>query len=1039
MSELYSGYQRKKKQQTGSEDESDDGLSCRELVAKATEAMSRSARTQALTLSNRLGPTGPPNPTGWPTQPVAQVESRGLGGTQGVAPSVSDPGPGPGPTSEPPQVSAPAQHLDSNAVDNVQGQQQEALPPQAVMNLSQQQLQAIALQVLQLQQPQLRQQPDPIHLLGSHLVTVIEQLKAVGEHQTAVSERAEERIAWPWYTEKERQLAWFRSQLVAMEDDGYEDGLWSGLREKIKAGSWSIPKTLMFLTAMEPDKNRRLAFAYSLLHDEEMMVINRYNWQSALHEGHQYCNNHGDKILKLNWPLLPPKHMSDLNHRLFNAVGSVSGAGVEKPLFAGSGSWGTHKMHRVYLKPTTVTSLEGAGYKLFPDPNDGSIDIGIVESAMGDLMSRVANMESQSGGLASNVSSLQQQLTQVQRELQQHGRSSSPRRTGAPAAPRLCHSCGQPGHFSKRCPLNQQPQQYHQPQQYPQPQQYGQQPQYPRRGGNNGGSGNNGSVYYMNSDTNFRQQHPLWHNFPRPKVIKLDDIEGGDYNECLRSEDLDAFLSHAYAVERDDPNAATPVIFPANCSLDIFSNVAYENIFREADGPILIPFHSHHHWIAVAIRLGKFMIADSAPQPAVLADLDKLFALAKKCMGQLEKVIFFVPRQPHSSNECGVHTAVNLMHMLRGHFNDCRGKVLSYGQLRPVLQNISEGGVCAEALIQGARMIAKKADIFFTEPLVREHLVYVVDRFSAAGVNKVTVVYLNNDEYQFMEHTLVKRKNGRWMTDKGMLPQARTDNCKEYIALIDSKTFLEIRGREELRYPVSRTCLNLSPVISPPVVMATKSKVRPPDLVQLPPPEPVHAVDDPLLSPDLPQFHDLLAKNVYPPDCVLYRSGDQITMAELVKILELQEVKEIPALYEKALEWSTRTAHLRVLRWLCANVKTEGAVDAAILKAVQDAAAARAWAATTTMTKMTSIQGALKALFLYRPQQISIQLKNCTRWLLALKGLNAMVQLHQTQQPKAVTEAQLLEACRMEPKLVIRAALETAWLWLGLGLGLGLS
>ena len=305
---------------------------------------------------------------------------------------------------------------------------------------------------------------------------------------------------------------------------------------------------------------------------------------------------------------------------------------------------------------------------------------------------------------------------------------------------------------------------------------------------------------------------------------------------------------------------------------------------------------------------------------------------------------------------------------------------------------------------------------------------YVVDRFSAAGVNKVTVVYLNNDEYQFMEHTLVKRKNGRWMTDKGMLPQARTDNCKEYIALIDSKTFLEIRGREELRYPVSRTCLNLSPVISPPVVMATKSKVRPPDLVQLPPPEPVHAIDDPLLSPDLPQFHDLLAKNVYPPDCVLYRSGDQITMAELVKILELQEVKEIPALYEKALEWSTRTAHLRVLRWLCANVKTEGAVDAAILKAVQDAAAARAWAATTTMTKMTSIQGALKALFLYRPQQISIQLKNCTRWLLALKGLNAMVQLHQTQQPKAVTEAQLLEACRMEPKLVIRAALETAWL-----------
>lgn len=180
---------------------------------------------------------------------------------------------------------------------------------------------------------------------------------------------------------------------------------------------------------------------------------------------------------------------------------------------------------------------------------------------------------------------------------------------------------------------------------------------------------------------------------------------------------------------------------------------------------------------------------------------------------------------------------------------------------------------------------------------------------------------------------------------------------------------------------------------------------------------------------------DLLAKNVLPPTQCEYWVGDRTSVKQLREVLQLPEVLEYQGLMDRALVDSTKANHRRELRWLLANleerVDPEGkpdAVDAAILRSVTKTAVERAWAATTTLTKLANIQGALKALFMYRSRQVSVQLKGCARWLMALKGMNAFVQAHKPKQPLAVTEKEIKDAMAQEPSPAVRAALEVAWL-----------
>ena len=180
-------------------------------------------------------------------------------------------------------------------------------------------------------------------------------------------------------------------------------------------------------------------------------------------------------------------------------------------------------------------------------------------------------------------------------------------------------------------------------------------------------------------------------------------------------------------------------------------------------------------------------------------------------------------------------------------------------------------------------------------------------------------------------------------------------------------------------------------------------------------------------------YSDLTAKNVFPPDCVEYRSGDQMTVAELKEVLASEELKAMPPLYERALVKSTRQSHQRCLRWLVANLSGTGAIDAAILDSVQQQAATRGWKPSTLMTKLTTIQGALKALFLYRKRQVTVQLKACQRWLTGLKGVNTLLQTHAPNQPVPITQEQVTAAMAQEPSPGVRAAIEVAWLTAGRG------
>ena len=88
----------------------------------------------------------------------------------------------------------------------------------------------------------------------------------------------------------------------------------------------------------------------------------------------------------------------------------------------------------------------------------------------------------------------------------------------------------------------------------------------------------------------------------------------------------------------------------------------------------------------------------------------------------------------------------------------------------------------------------------------------------------------------------------------------------------------------------------------------------------------------------------------------------------------------------------------------------------------------RSWKASSLHNKLVTIQGALAILFIYRSTQISMVLARCQRWSACVTSVAHLMPLGQPNQPMPITEDQLMMAVSLEPRPIVKAALEMGWL-----------
>ena len=116
-------------------------------------------------------------------------------------------------------------------------------------------------------------------------------------------------------------------------------------------------------------------------------------------------------------------------------------------------------------------------------------------------------------------------------------------------------------------------------------------------------------------------------------------------------------------------------------------------------------------------------------------------------------------------------------------------------------------------------------------------------------------------------------------------------------------------------------------------------------------------------------YEDLLAKNVTVPTNHATLVGDQITVAQLREIYNEQQ-QEYSKMFLSATAPSTRRTHNRMLTLISSMPPAYDKMDlqTAILLFIQQRAGVRKWRSSTLLTKMASIQGALRLLPFYRRQ-----------------------------------------------------------------------
>ena len=183
-------------------------------------------------------------------------------------------------------------------------------------------------------------------------------------------------------------------------------------------------------------------------------------------------------------------------------------------------------------------------------------------------------------------------------------------------------------------------------------------------------------------------------------------------------------------------------------------------------------------------------------------------------------------------------------------------------------------------------------------------------------------------------------------------------------------------------------------------------------------------------------YEDLLAKNVYVPLSIRREKGDTCTLQAFLRVMQHEKQTWPSILMHGGLADSTHRAHLQTLRWLVAKSVELGEsqptmpLDLAIIFLVELHQELSQWAPTTTLSRLTTMQGALRVLPLYVKEAPSIEMKGCPRWTQTVDGAAIAAVAHLPNQPLPIQFGEAQTAWQLA-QMPLAAALELSWLTAG--------
>ena len=389
------------------------------------------------------------------------------------------------------------------------------------------------------------------------------------------------------------------------------------------------------------------------------------NWLKTLKlgedAGHRYRVLYGDAIADLNAPLFRiQSELETLNSLMFDEV-------VDSGKLISGG--GPHKKVKPSALFKSAEVAVGGGYVV--QAVDGWVDISEVADTISNILGQLSNAHTAFVGLDNRVGGLEAAKSNHSAKAQ--GFSYLKKMTCYNCdGPHPYYKCPQPPNMSKLSPTMaaKMTRMQHTQQQGNQHNSQGYQNHQGNYNNNNYSNNNNG---YFNNNNNYPNQNlsgggeqpatvtkaysnasnsvshsadsaSIFHSQIRANVsntISTQRVVGGDFFRCIDSDEIDAVFRSLRL------NSVS-----SNFSIVLRDSMAEAEqiIIDHMGSPLLIPFNSSYHWIAVLIKNDVMFVADSAPSKATERDLSLLHELIQRVLKKrVPRENIPVPRQPHNT------------------------------------------------------------------------------------------------------------------------------------------------------------------------------------------------------------------------------------------------------------------------------------------------------------------------------------------------------------------------------------------------------
>ena len=395
------------------------------------------------------------------------------------------------------------------------------------------------------------------------------------------------------------------------------------------------------------------------------------------------------------------------------------------------------------------------------------------------------------------------------------------------------------------------------------------------------------------------------------------------------------------------------------------------------DGPIHMICWIRSHWLLATFRGTKMQVADSHPGIATPADLRTIADFTGAALGkQFTLEIMRVPKQPKGSVECGAHTVCNTILAHKGWLwpkddTDRSQRTLSYATMFEALKLYADGELRLEYIRE--RILDTLGENNHALPTHSQ----ILKHADAATDKRITVRWMRENGMAKWTGRLVKRNPTHWV-----------------VKYDEMETLTQLPNKEVCYFTIE-----------------DKDGVNT---------HHTHA--------------DMLALNVHPPSSTSKVEGDNMSVYTLKQ--HLAKPRSQPPYNEfftKAIAATTRRAHLALLNALMTipDRMDKHMVTEALPNFIQTLKEQRTWRASTVLTKLAALQGALKILSFYIPTAPSIILSSSTRWKTTMRGAAIAANEETPNQCRPTTSQDIYKLMEQTTDNQLYTFLEVTWLTAG--------